>query len=132
MLNIRELVRRAGDIEQRLESGIARLTERLSQVSNRYGAHVKNPVDKFSKDLVVSRITHVFACAAQVYLNVVVSGPNSNLPEMRDNVARALMPSMPYRAQSLSKMSYGHSALLAAWQHMIKSRVFEISLLQRK
>ena len=69
VLNVRELVRRAGDIEQRLEIGTAKLTERLLQVSNRYGAYVKNYMDRCSKDLVVSKITHVFACAAQVYLN---------------------------------------------------------------
>jgi C6 transcription factor Pro1 len=90
VLNVRELVRRAGDIEQRLKIGTARLTERLSQVSNRYGAYVKNSMDECSKDLVVSRITHVFACAAQVYLNVVVSGPNPKLPEMCECVARTL------------------------------------------
>ena len=90
VLNVRELVRRAGDIEQRLEIGTAKLTERLLQVSNRYGAYVKNYMDRCSKDLVVSKITHVFACAAQVYLNVVVSGPNPKLPEVRECVARTL------------------------------------------
>jgi hypothetical protein len=90
VVSLRELVRRASDIKQRLESGIARLTERLSQVSNVYGAYVKNSLDMCSKDLVVSSITHVFACAAQVYLSAIVSGPKPNLPEMRGNVARTL------------------------------------------
>lgn len=55
ILSVRELVRKAGTIEWRLGMSTARFTERLLQVSSRYGAFVKNSLDKCSKYLVVSR-----------------------------------------------------------------------------
>lgn len=73
-LGVRELLRKAGDIEQRLEVGIARLTGRFSEVPSLHGAHAMYSSHKYLNDLTVSRITYIFACAAQVYLNVVVSG----------------------------------------------------------
>jgi hypothetical protein len=88
ILSVRELVRKAGTIEWCLGMSIARLTERLLQVSSRYGAYVKNSLDKCSKYLVVSR--------SRIYLHCTSLSqwrrfwPKPDLPEMRDNVARTL------------------------------------------
>jgi hypothetical protein len=90
VLSVRKLVRKAGDIEQRLGVGIARLTGRFSEVPSLHGAYAMYSSHKYLTDITVSRITYIFACAAQVYLNVVVSGPNPNLPEMRNSVVKSL------------------------------------------
>jgi C6 transcription factor Pro1 len=90
VFSVRELVRRAGSIEQRLEAGVAAVIERLSQYSSHRGLGKKNLSDTSSTSLVVSSITQTFACASRVYLNVLISGPNPNLPEMRESVSRTL------------------------------------------
>lgn len=88
VLSIRELARKADSIERRLVTEIGKLTGILSQVSNLHGEPAMD--SSYRRSIVTKRITHVFACAAQVYLHVVVSGPNPHLPEIHNSVTRAL------------------------------------------
>jgi hypothetical protein len=83
ILSMRDLVRRAEALEQRLADGLARITQSRTD-------HV-DP-DAISPDgpatIPVSPIiTRIFASAALVYLHVVVSGPHPELPEIQKSVS---------------------------------------------
>lgn len=68
-----KLVMKAAGIEEELENTIEKLNKEISQA--------RNPVNEVSQ---------LFATAALVYLHVMVSGFQSSLPEIEENVARAL------------------------------------------
>jgi C6 transcription factor Pro1 len=90
VLSVRELVRKSGSIEERLETGIANLTANLTELVNSAKGVTADFHEKISKHAIVKRATHAFACATRVYLNAVISGPNPNLLEIRDSVARTI------------------------------------------
>jgi hypothetical protein len=68
-----KLVIKAARIEEELETTVDRLEKEISQA--------RKPV---------SEVSQLFATAALVYLHVVVSGFQTSLPEIEENVARAL------------------------------------------
>lgn len=71
-LSMHQLAVQGAEIEQRLEEGLEKsATEGLK-----------------SKD--VHNITRIFACAALVYLHVVVSGPDPHLPKIQSAVSRTI------------------------------------------
>jgi hypothetical protein len=72
-LNNMKLVRRAREIEESLEAVVKELDEKI--------AKAREAADEVSQ---------LFATAALVYLHVVVSGFQYSLPEIRDNVTKAM------------------------------------------
>ena len=82
-LNVVELRRDAIDIEKRLDVGLERLSGELSQV-------LKSGKAQHDRSQVIVRITQAYAHAAKVYLNVLVSGPNPDLPEIIESVTSTL------------------------------------------
>ena len=78
-LSIRELVRRAGDIEAAAEAGIARLSPATSTRSNTNGD---------GGGIVETSI--VLTHALLVYLHTIVSGPRAGVPEIRQGIDRAV------------------------------------------
>lgn len=80
VLRVRKLERETIDIERRLYDGLERLSE----------GHSSSPNTRNDRGTVVRRITHAYAHAAKVYLKVLVSGPNPDLPEIIESVSSTL------------------------------------------
>jgi C6 transcription factor Pro1 len=99
ILNVLELAKRANFIRRPLDDRIDRLVAELGQNSDDPELSNKSstPVYKKQKDHVIRKVTHAFAYAAKVYLCVVVSGPNPDLPEIVDSVSStaAALRSLP-------------------------------------
>ncbi|KAH0844851.1 hypothetical protein FOPE_09208 [Fonsecaea pedrosoi] len=75
------------ELKERLQLGLAEPWESYLQLLAR------GSTDRAAETWLVQAtpiVTHVFACAALVYLTVVLSGPDPHLPEIRDAVSRSL------------------------------------------
>jgi C6 transcription factor Pro1 len=83
-----ELVRRAADIEMRLERGLILSSERTDKSTLGYGA-LTTAVPNMLKSH-VKHTTGIFASAAMVYLQVIISGPNPEIPEIQQGVSRTM------------------------------------------
>lgn len=83
-LSLPELVSRGAEIEQHLEKLLEKNTE---NIANHQESHVGSPILNSTS---VLSITRIFACAALVYLHVVVSGPYPQLPEIRNAVCQTI------------------------------------------
>jgi hypothetical protein len=83
VLSTGELERQAGDIKWRLNVGLEKLSKEPSQSPKREKA-------QHDRGFVIRRITNVYANAAKVYLDVLVFGPNPDLPEMIESVSSTL------------------------------------------
>jgi C6 transcription factor Pro1 len=80
-LSLRELARRAASIEERLKAGIVE--------------NLKRPLDPQIdpcgvRSLESQYVTHVFACAAQTYLHVVLSGAYPEISEIKESVTATI------------------------------------------
>jgi hypothetical protein len=80
-LSLKGLVQRGGEIEERLQNGLADL-ENMTHSSISGGTS--------SRSHHTAEITRVFALAAVTYLHVVVSGAHPELPEIRESVSRTI------------------------------------------
>lgn len=83
-----ELVRRAADIEMRLETGLIASSKHPDKATPSYGTPtttVSSVPESHIKD-----ITRIFASAAIVYLQVIVSGPNPEISEIQQGVSRTM------------------------------------------
>ncbi|KAF5876912.1 putative regulatory protein [Botrytis fragariae] len=76
-----QLARRAACIEDRLENGIQE--NRVRQTGDNYDQCGIRAQES-------QHVTHIFACAAKVYLYVTQSGAYPRIPEIRDSVSAAL------------------------------------------
>lgn len=96
-LSILELASRASRIEAKLENGLevnfntannpdVSEMDICGQVAQTYDSFL---LEYGSKD-VRPLVTRIFACSALVYLHTVVSGANPDLPEIHQNVSRAI------------------------------------------
>lgn len=74
---------RADDIERRLDAGIRNSSKALSP-SSKHGTTGHN------RDFAIRTITNAYAHAAKVYLNVLVSRPNHELPKIVESVSSTL------------------------------------------
>jgi hypothetical protein len=83
-LSMWELVRRAADIEMGLETGLITISETTSidVTTTTASSGVSRP---FIRD-----ITRIFASAALVYLQVIISGPRPEVLEIRQGVSRTM------------------------------------------
>ncbi|PQE17551.1 C6 transcription factor protein [Rutstroemia sp. NJR-2017a BBW] len=80
-LSLKGLVQRGGEIEERLQNGLADLENTThSSISGGASSRVQHTAE----------ITRVFALAAVTYLHVVVSGAHPELPEIRESVSRTI------------------------------------------
>jgi hypothetical protein len=106
-LNISELIDRATQIENGLENVLEQCSEgagqlAISELSTRndpsesqssvWNEMLNDPalVEASARKAITSAITRIFACAALVYLNVVVYGPLAEHPKIRGSVSRAI------------------------------------------
>ncbi|KAF2491427.1 hypothetical protein BU16DRAFT_515793 [Lophium mytilinum] len=80
-LSVRELASRAADIERKLEGSLDEMARAALHSPESSALKPQDPV---------YLITQAFACAALVYVHVVVSGPHPQLPEIRNGVVRTL------------------------------------------
>jgi hypothetical protein len=65
------------------------LNERLNPESQRWSKVLEDPAfQATSRSANTSEITRVFACAALVYLNVVVYGPHADHPKIKESISR--------------------------------------------
>ncbi len=88
-LSIPQLVSRGAEIEKRLEDGLNYNSRTLQRLTKNAG-----PLDSSSlgwtPQYIRCVITRIFACAALVYLHVIVSGAYPELPEIRNSVRRTI------------------------------------------
>jgi hypothetical protein len=77
-------LRMAKNIERRLDTGLAKLSDEWSQSS-------KDEKTRPSRDLAIHEITNAYANAAKVYLNVLVSGPNTELFQVTESVSLTIV-----------------------------------------
>lgn len=87
-ISLRELARRAGAIEARLEDGLRRRSETVD-ASQTFDVQQSHPMPTSYNNL-IEQITRAFACSALVYLHVVISGAHPELSEMQDSVMRTI------------------------------------------
>ena len=90
-LSVLELARRGVSIHQRLDAGINKLDAERDQYSDYPGQsnQIQSSEDERRNNYVISQVTYAYACAAKVYLNVVLSGANPNIPEIAHSVSMA-------------------------------------------
>lgn len=88
-LSLRELIRRAQPIKENLESAISHNLEELNKHKQELECRNSDNID-LHLDYDISVVTHIFACAVSVFLEVIVSGALPKLPEIRNEVRRAL------------------------------------------
>jgi len=84
-----EMVTRASHIKRRLQDGIRDNSSSLSQLTIQSVPSILDTGLQKARHLILL-ITRIFACTALVYLDVVVSGAYPEMPEIRENVARAI------------------------------------------
>jgi hypothetical protein len=87
LTNDEDITRKHFELKERLQLGLAEPWE--SHLSLLTGW----TKDRAAENWLIQAtpiVTHIFACAAMVYLTVVVSGPDPYLPEIRDAVAKSL------------------------------------------
>jgi hypothetical protein len=88
-LSMKELVRRADRIEQKLEKHMSQHSSAAKIGGDGFPDSDPNaPGNKFKR--LVYCFTEIFACSALIYVHVVVSGLNWGLPEIQQAVARSL------------------------------------------
>ncbi|KAH8803616.1 fungal-specific transcription factor domain-containing protein [Xylogone sp. PMI_703] len=89
VLSMWELTSKARTIKRELENNISLNFDRLENIR-----HLSNEEDDFARlgtrEYEDSVVTHIFACAASVLVEVIVSGSNPQLPEIKRAVDRAL------------------------------------------
>ena len=91
LFSVKELVLRCNQIEQALHARLQRLATEPFYSTNTHPGHAsREKPSTFCNDHVVRKITQVFAQAAGVYLNVLVSGPNPDIPEVSQGVKNTL------------------------------------------
>jgi hypothetical protein len=83
-----ELVRRAADIEMRLETGL--INSSGHQKGSTAMDVTTNTTSSRPSDSLIREVTQVFAGGALVYLQVIISGPHPDLPEIRQGVSRTM------------------------------------------
>ena len=97
--NVLELAKRANAIKSRLNERIHILVAELDQALDDQDISEKASSSRVRnrREHIIRKVTHAFACAAKVYLHVVVSGANPDLPEIVDSVSSTLsaMRSLP-------------------------------------
>ncbi|KAH8816909.1 fungal-specific transcription factor domain-containing protein [Xylogone sp. PMI_703] len=87
-LSMWRLVHQAADIKEQLDSGLVSNSE-YSQRSESMNT-IATPVSPNSSQPLVRIITQIFAGAALVYLQVIISGPHPRIPEIRHAVSRTM------------------------------------------
>jgi hypothetical protein len=87
-ISLRELARRAGAIEARLEDGLRTRSETVF-ASQTFDVQQSHPKPTPYNNL-IEQITRVFACSALVYLHIVTSGAHPELPEIKDGMMRTI------------------------------------------
>jgi hypothetical protein len=88
ILSTWELVRRAADIEMRLEASLIASSKQQDEATSSYGNLITTAPSV--SESYVKDITRIFAGAAMVYLQVIVSGPNPEIPEIQQGVSRTM------------------------------------------
>jgi len=89
---VKELVIRAHHIEQRLDARLHKMGTESFYSGSTHSEHTRKDVSSDPRnDYVVSKVTQAFARAAKVYLNVLVSGPNPEIPEVAQSVEQTLV-----------------------------------------
>jgi hypothetical protein len=83
---VRELAVAADAIERRLEPRLDKITTELKHLSSIAAFGDTKDSDDDKEEVLILRVTHAFANAAKVYLNVLVSGPNPEVTEIKDAV----------------------------------------------
>ncbi|EQL03797.1 PRO1A C6 Zink-finger protein [Ophiocordyceps sinensis CO18] len=128
-LSVRDLVHRAGKIEGALEQEIARLPSDISPATQHpCGAHGSK---SFSRHVIRTRI---FGHAALIYLNTVVSGALTGVPEIHQSIVR-ILPSWETLSTATSPKylawAYSTSASLAtgSQRHVFRQVMANMSLL---
>jgi hypothetical protein len=84
-LSMWELVSQAAGIQKQLEAGLSKISRHPNGKSARDDAAITESQD--SSDSLIRNVTRIFASAALVYLQVIVSGPHPELPEIRQGVS---------------------------------------------
>jgi len=91
LFSVKELVVRGDRIEQTLHARLQRLaTEEFDPINAQSWHTSKETSSDLRNDYVVKKVTQAFAQAAKVYLNVLISGPNPEIPEVAQSVERTL------------------------------------------
>lgn len=91
--SLEELLEECCDSDGKFASfGSLSLNKRLDPESQRWSKTLEDPAfQATSRNANISEITRVFACAALVYLNVVVYGPHAEHPKIKESVSRTTM-----------------------------------------
>lgn len=88
-LSVYELVRRGNDIEARLMKTFEEVSA-IDQLEAEAKSSWNISFARHSHNLKRSRVTRVYGSAALVYLHVVLSGADPNLPTIQENVTRTI------------------------------------------
>lgn len=88
-VNAWDLVGQAADIQRQLEAGLQDLSSSPYEMTGSEGPPTVGIQD--SSDSLIPMITRIFATAALIYLQVIVSGPHPELPEIRQGVSQIMV-----------------------------------------
>ncbi|KAF7503256.1 hypothetical protein GJ744_004047 [Endocarpon pusillum] len=90
LLSLWDLTSRAQKINEHLDRGIATNLERMEKLVQKPKLDLEegSPLLQYESNILV--VTHIFACAVSVLLEVVVSGARLQLPDVRRKVDRAI------------------------------------------
>lgn len=128
-LSIRQLVSQADIIEERLESGIKRISGSVGGTPLLEGEKRDNKNEGHHLDL---QQTFILSQAALVHLNVVVSGASSGIPEIQQSIKRAITAWNSFSAKrSMNSKTIAWSICASASLASGDDRVYFQELIQK-